>query len=243
MADHDRRPTAARDPRPAARDPRPAVRDPRARLDDHASIGRLADELLPSLIARLGATGLGEIEVREGDWRVRLRRPTDGTARHDRRATDRPSRTQPGHAGHGHAPAAVEGHRAAGARASLTAVGPGAAGGDAPGGGAEAAARHRAVATSPAVGIFRARPGASAGTKVRAGDRLAVVEMLGVPHDVVAPVDGNVGASLVEPGEAVEYGQELIRIELASTPAPTPDGGGAADSPGSPDAPFGAGEA
>jgi biotin carboxyl carrier protein len=29
----------------------------------------------------------------------------------------------------------------------------------------------------------------------------------------VAPVDGLVGASLVEPGQPVEYGQELVVIE------------------------------
>ena len=38
-------------------------------------IARLADELLPVLIARLEASGLGELEVREDGWRVRLRRP------------------------------------------------------------------------------------------------------------------------------------------------------------------------
>ena len=37
--------------------------------------------LLPALIAKLGATGLGELEVREGEWRVRLRRPSDGRSR------------------------------------------------------------------------------------------------------------------------------------------------------------------
>jgi biotin carboxyl carrier protein len=40
--------------------------------------------------------------------------------------------------------------------------------------------------------------------------------MLGVPQEVVAPVDGVVGASLVEPGDAVEFGQDLILIEFAS---------------------------
>ena len=50
------------------------------RSADHAAIDRLTDELLPALIAKLGATGLGELEVREGDWRVRLRRPADGSA-------------------------------------------------------------------------------------------------------------------------------------------------------------------
>ena len=40
--------------------------------------------------------------------------------------------------------------------------------------------------------------------------------MLGIPQEVVAPSDGVVGASLVEPGDAVEYGQDLIVIEFAS---------------------------
>ena len=48
---------------------------------DHAAIERLASELLPALIAKLGATGLGELEVRQDGWRVRLRRPADGVAR------------------------------------------------------------------------------------------------------------------------------------------------------------------
>jgi pyruvate/2-oxoglutarate dehydrogenase complex dihydrolipoamide acyltransferase (E2) component len=43
--------------------------------------------------------------------------------------------------------------------------------------------------------------------------------MLGIPQEVVAPADGVVGASLVEPGDAVEYGQELIVIEFASVSA------------------------
>jgi acetyl/propionyl-CoA carboxylase alpha subunit len=40
--------------------------------------------------------------------------------------------------------------------------------------------------------------------------------MLGVPQEVVAPVDGLVGASLVESGDAVEYGQDLVVIEFAT---------------------------
>ena len=37
-------------------------------------LGRVADELLPPLVARLGVSDLGEIEVRQGTWRVRIRR-------------------------------------------------------------------------------------------------------------------------------------------------------------------------
>src|SRR5207342_468996 len=77
----------------------------------------------------------------------------------------------------------------------------------------------RIVATSPAVGIFKPRPDARAGTRVRSGDRLGSVDMLGVAQEVVAPTDGVVGASLVEAGDAVEYGQDLIVIEFATAGA------------------------
>ena len=43
----------------------------------------------------------------------------------------------------------------------------------------------------------------------------ASVDMLGVAQEVVAPIDGVVGASLAESGDAVEYGQELVVIEFA----------------------------
>lgn len=195
-----------------------------ARLADHAAIDRLSEELLPALVAKLGASGLGEIEIREGSWKVRLRRPSDALdAALQRRATDRPSRPQPGHAGHGHPPGAIEGHRPGTGRdgSSLpTAVGPGRHGSS----GEPSSNPNRAVATSPAVGIFQPRPEMRPGTRVRAGDRLGFVDVLGVRQEVVSPVDGRVGATVVEGGEAVEYGQELVRLELASAPA-AGDGG------------------
>ena len=196
-----------------------------ARLADHAGITRLANELLPALIAKLSTTQLGELEVREGDWQVRLRRPYGVGPGEGRRATDKPSRTQPGHEGHGHGRAAVESHRPA--RPS------GASGGPAPSslGAASASAATGVTASSPAVGIFNPGSRAASGTRVRAGDSLGTVDMLGVPQDITAPADGIVGATLVEAGMAVEYGQELIRLELtgppapAATPAPSEAGG------------------
>jgi len=188
---------------------------------DHAGIARLTDELLPALIAKLGTTHLGELEVREGDWHVRLRRPYGTAPGEGRRATDKPARSQPGHEGHGHARAAVEGHRPArsGGASGVTA-GTGAASASTNGTGADDAPadRSRSIATSPAVGIFQPGSRAASGTRVRAGDSLGTVNVLGVPQDVLAPVDGIVGSTLVEAGMAVEYGQDVIRIELA-TPA------------------------
>jgi biotin carboxyl carrier protein len=228
--------------------------DPRTaeeRVADHAAIDRLADELLPALVAKLSATGLAEIEVGEGSWTVRVRRPADGGGGHNRRATDRPSRSQPGHAGHGHAPAGFEGHRSARdtkpapAQHSTNGASPASADADQPGSSAATAAvasgaatssgassaasaarlsedgadRYRVIATSPAVGVYQPRAEAKSGTRVRSGDRLGAVDMLGIPQEVVAPADGIVGASLVEAGETVEYGQELVIIELAARAA------------------------
>jgi biotin carboxyl carrier protein len=197
------------------------------RAADHAAIDHLANELLPALVAKLSATGLGEIEVREGAWKVRIRRPAgDGPPVPTRRSTDRPSRAQPGHAGHGHPPAGFEGHRSAregrgpiahstngSSPPSLTPGGPG----------TDRASESdprteqrpaRVVATSPAVGIYQPRAETRPGTRIRSGDRIGAVDMLGIAQEVIAPADGLIGASLVEPGEAVEYGQELVVIDL-----------------------------
>ena len=220
-------------------DPGAAPRTTESRAADHAAIDRLAEELVPALAAKLGATGLGEIEVREGGWRLRVRRPAGGE-NYGRRAGDRPSRSQPGHAGHGHAPGALEGHRAVRPPAGVghSTNGASHAAPDAAARSAEPPGRrrgdpdsHRALATSPAVGIYQPRPDMAPGTRVRAGDRIGIVDMLGVPQDVVAPADGVIGASLAESGEAVEYGQELVVVELTGSPAATASGSGSGGAP------------
>ena len=184
------------------------------RAADHAAIAASVDDLLPALIAKLGATGLAELEVREDGFRVRLRRPVDGVQ--DRRPADRGARSD---RSRGATTAAAGSTHVVG----LTPVGPGREVRDSrevwvAGDGREGSQREepRAIATSPAVGIYHPRSEARAGSKVRAGDRLGTVDMLGVPQEVVAPADGLIGASLVESGDAVEYGQELVVIEFVS---------------------------
>jgi biotin carboxyl carrier protein len=221
-------------PEPVQPGPSSPDRSAAERAADHAAIDRLADELLPALIAKLGATGLGELEVREGGWRVRLRRPADGapaSGHRERRSGERDRG--------GRGITTTTGTASGGSHAhGLTPVGPGRDGRDGSpdrdagdgrnGAGREVTVRAgdgagreagRIVATSPAVGIFRPRAETTAGTRIRAGDRLGSVDMLGVAQEVVAPADGVVGASLVEPGDAVEYGQDLILIEFASAAA------------------------
>jgi biotin carboxyl carrier protein len=178
-----------------------ADRSPTERAADHAAIDRLAEGLLPALIAKLGATGLGELEVREGRWRVRLRRPADDrptpTGSSSGRRRERGDR-------HDGGSDRADGTRDRTSRSSGS--------GDGATAGRDGS---RQAATSPAVGIYRPRADLAAGSRVRAGDRLGSVDMLGVAQEVVAPADGIIGASLAESGDAVEYGQSLLVIEFS----------------------------
>ena len=180
---------------------------------DHAAIDRLTDELLPALIAKLGATGLGELEVRQDGWRVRLRRPGgDQVQPRDRKSGERKA------ADRGASERSDRGQDRPSDRAARTLHRPLEA--------KTARTESRAVATSPAVGIYRPRTDLSAGARVRAGDRLGAVDILGVAQEVVAPVDGILGSSLVESGDAVEYGQEILVVEFAPSTASTNGTGG-----------------
>jgi biotin carboxyl carrier protein len=184
-------------PDPLPPDRRRSAREDGDRAADHAAIQRLTGDLLPALIAKLGATGLGELEVREGTWRVRLRRPAaaGSSGQRDRRVGDRPSAERSSERGPERPPRAQHLHPHPGLPAS-------------------ARSDSRGIATSPAVGVYQPRKDLTVGTRVRAGDRLGAVDMLGVAQEVVAPIDGVVGENLVEPGDAVEYGQELLVIEF-----------------------------
>jgi len=160
---------------------RPSERTPAERQADHAGLARLSETLVTALVQKLNGSGLGELEVREGDWKIRLRRPAGAAAAAAAR------RERPRSAGHT-VPRPV-------AQPS-----------------APAAPRdpHRAFATSPAVGTFRAI--APVGSRVRQGDRIAVVDLLGIAQDVVAPIDGLLVEVLAGTGDAVEYGEEVAVV-------------------------------
>jgi len=184
---------------------RAAERTPAERAADHAALARLAETLVPALVGKLGAGSLGEIEIREDGWAVRVRKFAPGAGRRaaDRTASSARHAGHPGHTGP-HAPAAPA---TAAAETAVSAP-------DNP--------RH-AAALAPSVGVFR--PGLAVGARVRAGDRVAVVDLLGIPQDVVAPVDGTLVEVLAQAGDGVEYGQEVAVIEPAAPkPAPVADG-------------------
>ena len=183
---------------------------------DAAAIGRLVDEILPLLIARFRAGRMGELEVRREGWHVRVRRPFDVQA-HKAGGAASPRAAEAGRKGRtagagqtsagGHAPSGAGGGSASG----LAAVGPGRPlDGH---GAAPTAATSSIVATSPGVGYYTTRDGIATGSQVRGGDVLGHVDVLGVRQEVVAPGDGIVARLLADAGEAVEYGQDLVRLE------------------------------
>jgi acetyl-CoA carboxylase biotin carboxyl carrier protein len=182
----------------------PGDRSTAERQADHASLARLSDTLVPALVAKLTGSGLGELEVREGDWRVRIRRPPAGAAAAPARRTERPRL-----GAHGHADARTVGSTTQRPATPTLETSP---------------EPTTAIATSPAVGIFR--PGPAIGTRVRAGDRIASVDLLGIPQDVPSPIDGTLVELFVQAGEAVEYGEEIGAVEAEASASATPDGHG-----------------
>jgi glutaconyl-CoA decarboxylase len=194
---------------------RPGDRSVAQRQADHAGLARLSESLVPALVGKLNAGGLGELEVREGDWHIRLRRGTAAPRRHER----------PRHASTTMAPVpassvAVPPPTPA-AAAALANPAPSANPAPADTGTAEP---RQEAAVAPAVGIFK--PGSAVGSRVRAGDRVAVVDLLGIPQDVVAPIDGTVVEIYPQAGDGVEYGEELVLIESAPQPGPSAAGEG-----------------
>jgi len=169
----------------------------RTALDSEAAqreLTRVAEDVLPAIIARFGAASLGELEIRHGEWRVRLRR-ADGAA---------PSAGETSGATHAAGVSGAGRPRESRDRRS------GDAARRSEGDGAHA---DRSMVTSPAVGYFQPAEGLEVGRSFRTGDVLGHVDVLGIRHDVVTPADGVLGRILVESAEAVEYGQEIARVD------------------------------
>jgi biotin carboxyl carrier protein len=164
--------------------------------DELRAIERAADEIVPALAAKLGEHGLGEIEVRRGSLRIRVAAGLPAAAPS---GAGSPSSTAQGSPAA--APAAGASPAAAGEGAALRT--------------GRADGPHLQAVTAPAVGYFVYGDGLGPGTEVQEGDPLGTVDVLGVRHDVHAPRAGTVRGLAAETGEAVEYGQVLIELEVA----------------------------
>jgi acetyl-CoA carboxylase biotin carboxyl carrier protein len=78
------------------------------------------------------------------------------------------------------------------------------------------------IVHSPMVGTFHRSskdrpPLVVEGSEVVPGQRLAVVEAMRVPRDVIADAAGRVAKVLLEDGHSVEYGQPLFELETGET--------------------------
>ncbi|TCD05512.1 acetyl-CoA carboxylase biotin carboxyl carrier protein [Erythrobacteraceae bacterium CFH 75059] len=150
-------------------------------------------DLVRELAEMLADTGLTEIEVRDGERRIRVSRQVASAG----------------------APMLAPVAAAASAHAPPP---PGAAGAP-PSGDPSGEAESAAAVRSPMVGTayLSSEPGAppfvKAGDRVSAGDTLLIVEAMKVMNPIVADRAGTVKAVLVENAQPVEFDQPLVLID------------------------------
>ncbi|HWD34818.1 MAG TPA: acetyl-CoA carboxylase biotin carboxyl carrier protein [Casimicrobiaceae bacterium] len=143
---------------------------------------------LKTLIDLVETSGIAELEIQEGEERVRITRAS-------------PSSPQPMLI-QAPAPAVAS----ASAPAALAVAEP------------AAAVEEAHVVKSPMVGTFyrAASPGAAAfvdvGDTVAQGDTLCIVEAMKLMNEIEADAGGTVKAILVENGQPVEFGQPLFLL-------------------------------
>ncbi|WP_088183242.1 acetyl-CoA carboxylase biotin carboxyl carrier protein [Sphingobium sp. Z007] len=149
-------------------------------------------QLVRDLAALLDDTNLTEIEVEDGDRKIRVARKAAANAAPVYAAAPAPAAAAPAAA-----PAPV---------AAATTP-------------AEASLPAGTLVKSPIVGTayLSAEPGsapfARIGSQVAAGETILIVEAMKVMNAIAAPVSGTVKAVLVDNGQPVEYDQPLIVIE------------------------------
>ena len=120
--------------------------------DARRTIARLATETLPRLIERLARSELGELEVRDDGWRIRLRRGSAPGSAAGARASHAPSRSTTERSRHAASGAAHPDRHGPSRGATPT----------------RRPDHDRGLVTSPAVGYFVAREVASRGITVNA---------------------------------------------------------------------------
>ena len=168
-------------------------------MNDKKATGAKAMDLrkLKTLIDLVSESGISELEITEGEGRVRIVKAAAPLA-------------QPVAA-----PVAVAVAPAPAPVAPVAAAAPAPAAAPADAGGVPSG--H--VVKSPMVGTFyrAAQPGAepfvSVGSAVKEGDTVCLIEAMKLLNEIEADKVGTIKAILVENGQPVEYGQPLFVIE------------------------------
>ena len=153
--------------------------------DKHDNTMRVDVDLVRQLAEMLDATGLTEVEVEDGDRKIRIARKAEAAP-----------------AVH-YAPAPVV------APAPHVAAAPSAE----PAADHTNAVRSPMVGTAYLAAEPGAAPFSSVGKQVAAGDTLLIVEAMKVMNPILAPSAGTVKAVLVENGQPVEFDQPLVVVE------------------------------
>ena len=144
---------------------------------------------LKKLIDLVQESGISELEVTEGEEKVRI-------AKYPTQAAGQPTYYMPQHA----APAPL-------AAPEATAAAPAAP---------EAPEGH--IVKSPMVGTFYRSPSPGAepfieiGSTVKVGDRLCIIEAMKLLNEIESDCAGTVKAILVENGQPVEFGEPLFIV-------------------------------
>jgi len=147
---------------------------------------------LKTLIDLVQQSGIAELEITEGEEKVRISRGSAAS----------PGTAQP--------PVTFVPVASTDAGAALPPATPAPAG--------ETAAAEGQVLKSPMVGTFyrSAAPGAKpfveVGQTVKAGEVVCIIEAMKLLNEIEADRDGVIKAVLVENGQPVEYGQPLLLI-------------------------------
>ena len=149
---------------------------------------------LKTLIELVESSGIAELEIQEGEERVRITRSSPPAAA---ATTHVQLPLAGGHTGPGAAPAA----------ATVASAAP-----------SEPAEPEGHLVKSPMVGTFyrAASPGGKSfvevGDSVQAGDTLCIIEAMKLMNEIESDKTGVVKQILVENGQPVEFGQPLIVI-------------------------------
>ncbi len=148
---------------------------------------------LKKLIDLVQESGIAELEVTEGEERVRIVR------------SGRPGESAAVAAAPHAPPPAYAPSAAAGARAPAAPEAP--------------AAQEGHLVKSPMVGTFYraaapdAKPFVEVGDTVKAGQTICIIEAMKLMNEIESDKDGVVKAVLAENGQPVEYGEPLFVIE------------------------------
>jgi|SRR5690242_6798113 len=156
--------------------------------EEHNHKMRVDVDLVRQLAEMLDATGLTEVEVEDGDRKIRIARKVQAAA-----AVHYAPAPAPAPATH---------------VASVTSADPAPAAQD-----HANAVKSPMVGTAYLAAEPGAAPFSSIGKQVAAGDTLLIVEAMKVMNPITAPSAGTIKAILVENGQPVEFDQPLIVVE------------------------------